>query len=210
MGSSFFAFLSRMKYINRWALMRNVFPENLSTHSFETAAIAHMLALIGNRRFDRRYDAERAAVLGLYHDMPEILTGDLPTPVKYYNEEIVKAYASVEQAAEKRLLESLPADLRADFEPLFAKTGADAPIAALVKAADKISAYIKCLEEKKAGNTEFIEAEDATRAAIEKMHLPEADVFLREFIPAYELTLDRLSGGAAAQADGKDGTNGSV
>lgn len=193
MPCSFFAFLSRMKYINRWALMRNVFDENLSVHSFETAAIAHMLSLIGNRRFSRQYDEGKAAILGLYHDMPEILTGDLPTPVKYYNPEIIQAYAAVEAEAKIRLLSSLPEDLRADFEPIFHRSEDDTRYAVLLKAADKLSAYIKCLEEKKAGNTEFIEAEKATLAAIHKLALPEAEVFLEEFIPAFELTLDGLS-----------------
>ena len=191
MSSTFFSFLARMKYVNRWALMRNTYEENLSTHSFEVAAIAHMLSLIGNRRFGKRYNAERAAVLGLYHDMPEILTGDLPTPVKYFNKEIVNAYAAVESAACARLLDALPADLRADFEPLFIKQEEDADLRRLVKAADKIAAYLKTLEERRAGNTEFLKAEESIRDMIAAMGVAEADVFMAEFIPAYEMTLDQ-------------------
>ncbi|MBQ6163058.1 MAG: 5'-deoxynucleotidase [Clostridia bacterium] len=193
MGSTFFSFLGRMKYINRWALMRNTFEENLSTHSFEVAAIAHMLALIANRRFGKQYNAERAAAIGLYHDMPEILTGDLPTPVKYFNKDIVSAYAAVESAACEKLLGALPEDLREDLSPMLIPQKEDAELRRLVKAADKISAYIKTIEERHAGNTEFLAAEKSTRERIEALELPEADVFLREFIPAFEMTLDQLS-----------------
>lgn len=193
MSSTFFAFLSRMKYINRWSLMRNTFPENLSSHSFEVAALSHMLALIGNRRFGKDYNSERAALLGLYHDMPEILTGDLPTPVKYYNPAILDAYAEVEQAAKNKLLSSLPVELQADFAPLFTANEADQDLYKLIKAADKICAYIKCLEERRAGNTEFCKAEESTKQAIENMDCPEAAVFMEEFIPAFALTLDQIS-----------------
>ncbi len=193
MSSTFFAFLTRMKYIDRWALMRNTFEENLSTHSFEVAAIAHILALIGNRRFGREYNADRAAVLGLYHDMPEILTGDLPTPVKYFNKDIISAYAAVESAACGKLLNALPEDLREELSPMLQAREEDAQLRRLVKAADKIAAYIKTIEERHAGNTEFRAAEKSTRAKIEAMALPEADAFLAEFIPAFEMTLDQIS-----------------
>lgn len=193
MSSTFFAFLSRMKYINRWSLMRNTFEENLSAHSFEVAAVAHMLALIGNRRFGCQYNCDRAAVLGLYHDMPEILTGDLPTPVKYYNPEIINAYSAVEKAACEKLIAALPQDFAGDIAPLFFPDEEDQPLRALVKAADKICAYIKCLEERKAGNTEFSRAEESIKQAIDSLPQPEVRVFMEEFVPAFELTLDQIS-----------------
>lgn len=193
MSSSFFAFIARMKYINRWALMRNTFDDNLSSHSFEVAAAAHMLSLIGNNRFGKNYNSDRAAVLGLYHDMPEILTGDMPTPVKYYNSEIIKAYEQVEKAACERLISSLPEELKSDLSGYLKKNYDDEQLYAIVKAADKICAYIKCLEERKAGNSEFVKAEETILNSINNMNLPEAKVFLEEFIPAFELTLDQLS-----------------
>ncbi len=192
MEKGFFAMASRMKYINRWALMRNEHSENLSEHSFEVAVIAHALAVIRNRRFGGNVNGERAALLGLYHDMPETLTGDMPTPVKYYSEEVRSAYKTVEENACKSLVEMLPEDFREDFSPcLIAKEG-DEELWKLVKAADKISALIKCLEEKKAGNSEFIKAGEGIEESIRKMGLPEAEVFIEEFLPAYEMTLDEL------------------
>ena len=192
MSYGFFAMASRMKYINRWALMRNEHSENLSEHSFEVAVIANALAVIGNKRFDKSYNCERAALLGLYHDMPETLTGDMPTPVKYYSEEVRAAYKTVEDNACKRLVEMLPEDFRNDFAPFLIADDADSDLWKLVKAADKISAYIKCLEEKKAGNTEFTKAGEGIKESVEKLELPEVRVFLEEFLPAYELTLDEL------------------
>ena len=189
---SFYAFLGRMKYINRWALMRNTFPDTLSQHSQEVAAVAYALAVIGNRRLDQSYDPDRACALGLFHDVPEILTGDMPTPVKYYDGNIKSAYDAVEYTASQRLLDCLPEDLKADFEPLLINDDKDASLRPLVKAADKISALIKCVEERKAGNTEFSKAEDSTRRAIARLNVPEADIFLDEFLPAFELTLDQL------------------
>ncbi len=193
MSSTFFAFLSRMKYIDRWSLMRNTVPENLSTHSFEVAALSHLLALIAKRRFGKQIDAERAAVLGLYHDMPEILTGDLPTPVKYYNPVIKKAYAEVEQAASLKLLDGLPQDLKEEMEPYFLSQKEDPQLHQLVKAADKLCAYIKCREERRAGNAEFSKAEESTKKALDKMKLAEVQIFLEEFLPAFDLTLDQIS-----------------
>ncbi len=188
----FFAMISRMKYIDRWALMRNEHSENLCEHSFEVATVAHALAVIGNRRFGKQYNTERTALLALYHDAPETLTGDMPTPVKYYNDEVRKAYKAVEEYACRSLLEMLPDDMRADYSPLLKPLPEDAPLWALVKAADKISALIKCLEEKKAGSGEFVKAAESTRAAIEALHVPEAEVYLAEMLPAYQLTLDEL------------------
>ncbi len=193
MSSYFYAFLSRMKYINRWALMRNTSEETLSQHSHEVAAVAYALCVIGNRRYGRQYNAERAALLGLYHDMPEILTGDMPTPVKYFNPEIKEAYKKVEDSASEKLLGTLPDDLREDFRFLFYKKDEDAELWKIVKAADKLSALIKCIEERKAGNLEFAKAEQSTRESILAMALPEAQDFIEEFLPGYELTLDQLT-----------------
>ena len=191
MNNSFFAMVSRMKYIDRWALMRNTEKESLDSHSKEVAVIAHALAVIGNKRFGKSYNADRAAVLGLYHDAHEIITGDMPTPVKYDNEVLTTAFKAVEEAANEKLASKLPEDLRDAFKALL--TGDDdEELKLLVKAADKLSALIKCIDERKAGNTEFKEAEEATRQRIIDADVPEANVFLNEFIPAYELTLDKL------------------
>lgn len=191
MEYSFFAMLSRMKYIDRWALMRNTESENLDSHSKEVAVIAHALAVIGNVRFNKNYNADRAAVLGLYHDAQEIITGDLPTPVKYHNEKILDAYKEIEASATERLVSMLPDDLKTEF--MSALTGdSDKDLLPLVKAADKLSALIKCIEERKAGNMEFKEAERSTRERIAELNSEEANVFLEEFIGAFELTLDQL------------------
>ena len=191
-ASRFFALFSRMKYINRWALMRNTAPESLSQHALEVAAFAHALAVLGNRRLGKNYNADRAALLGIYHDMPEIITGDMPTPVKYFSPDIRAAFGAVEKVSQQRLLGALPADLHADFAPLLTEDGEE-DLRALVKAADKISALVKCIEERKAGNTEFAGAEKATLEAIRKLGVPEAMLFLDEFLGAYENTLDELS-----------------
>lgn len=191
MNYSFFAMVSRMKYIDRWALMRNTESESLDSHSKEVAVIAHALAVIGNKRFGKNYNTDRAAVLGLYHDAHEIITGDMPTPVKYDNESITTAFKAIEDAANEKLLAKLPEDFRDDFRQLL--TGdEDAELMPLLKAADKLSALIKCIEERKAGNTEFREAEASTRKRIMESNVPEAEVFMDEFLPAYELTLDML------------------
>jgi len=189
MQSGFFAMLSRMKYISRWALMRNTERENLSEHSLETAVIAHALAVIGNTRFGRQVNPERVALLAVYHDVPEILTGDMPTPVKYYSSRIREAYGEVERTAGERMLAMLPEDIRESYRSLLVQEEGTAE-ARLVKAADKLSALIKCIEERKAGNLEFVCAERATEQSLRAMELPEAQVFLEEFIPAYSLTLD--------------------
>lgn len=191
---AFFAMLSRMKYINRWGLMRNTHSENIAEHSLEVAVIAHALALLRQKRSGTPCDAERAALLGLFHDTTEIITGDLPTPVKYHSGSIRAAYNEVEQRAGERLLAMLPEDLRADYAPLVHGNGeADAALMPLVKAADKLSALIKCIEERKTGNREFQSAEETIRQAILDMHLPEADAFLTEFIPAFRQTLDEYT-----------------
>ena len=179
--------MSRMKNIYRWGLMRNTRRENLSEHSLETAQIAHALALIGNKRLDKSYNANFAAVAAMYHDTPEIITGDMPTPVKYYNSEIKEVYKDIEKAAEKRLTDMLPEDFKEDFAALYSP---DKDTARLVKAADKLSALIKCIEELNMGNREFAVAEKTLRAAIEDLKCPEDDIFLKEFIPSFGLSLD--------------------
>ena len=191
MAGQFFALFSRMKNINRWALMRNTRPESLSQHTLEVAATAHALAVIGNRRLGKRYDAPMAALIGMYHDMPEIITGDMPTPVKYYNKKIRECYGEIEHAAQDALLETLPEDLREDYRPLLVpdETG---DLWKLVKAADKISALIKCKEEKQSGNREFEKAEQATLQALREMNCPEADIFIAEFMDSFELVLDSV------------------
>ncbi len=194
MGSNFFAMISRLKYINRWALMRNTHKENLSEHCMETAAVAHALAVIGNKRFAKSYNAERAALLGLYHDAPECLTGDMPTPVKYYNEEIRNAYAAVESNACTTLVNMLPEDMRSDFEPFFCPKEEDEELWKLVKAADKICALTKCIEEQKAGNSEFVKAAESVKKSVESLGIPEAQEFVKEFLKGYEITLDEIRG----------------
>ncbi len=191
--SVFFAFLSRMKYINRWALMRNTNAESLSQHSHEVAAISHVLAAIGVKRYGKNLNPERAALLGLYHDMSEILTGDMPTPVKYFNPEIKSAYKKVEKSARERLFNTLPEDLRSEFNFIVNDDEEDTELLKIVKAADKLSALIKCIEERKAGNGEFIKAEQSTRKALDDLNVKEAFDFIDEFLPSYELTLDQLN-----------------
>lgn len=197
MEYNFFATISRMKYIDRWALMRNSRNETLSEHSLEVAMIAHALAVIGNVRYDRNLDENSAALIGLYHDSSEIITGDMPTPVKYYNPEIKEAYKEVEKIAEYKLLQKLPSDLRPAFEKIYKtdNSAEDHYLRHLVKAADKISAYIKCIEEEKAGNTEFKTAKESIGKSLDKLseELPEVKDFVNEFLPPYGKTLDELS-----------------
>ena len=187
---SFFAMMSRLKYINRWALMRNSREENLSEHSLEVAMISHVLCVIGNKRFGKKLNADRAALIGLYHDATEIITGDMPTPVKYFNSSIKSVYKEIEHTACGKLLSILPEDLREEYEEIFEPSNEYNYEKKLVKAADKLSAYIKCLEEKKAGNNEFLQAEKATFKAVQELNLEEAEVFINEFLPAYMRTLD--------------------
>ena len=197
MEYNFFATISRMKYINRWALMRNSRDENLSEHSLEVAMIGHALCVIGNVRYGKELNADRAALIGLYHDSSEIITGDMPTPVKYYNPDIRDAYKQVETIAEYKLLEKLPADLRPAFLEIYKTDNSadDKYMRRLVKAADKLSAYIKCIEEEKAGNTEFSTAKQTIEKSLDKLknELPEVKDFIEEFLPAYGKTLDELS-----------------
>ncbi|MFA9380057.1 MAG: 5'-deoxynucleotidase [Acetanaerobacterium sp.] len=193
MRTGFFAMLSRMKYINRWGLMRNSRAESLSEHTLDVAMIAHALAVIRNRRFGGRADPAQVALLALYHDAHEIITGDLPTPVKYLNDEIRGAYKNVEHHAAHRLLAMLPDDMQGDYTSLLLPGDDSGEALELVKAADKLSALIKCMEEECSGNGEFKTAKEATLKALAKLNLPEAQVFLEQFIPAYECTLDELN-----------------
>ena len=193
MANEFFAFVSRMKYINRWALMRNTEEESLTQHSYEVAVIAHALALISNKRLGTNYDANKVALIGLYHDSTEILTGDMPTPVKYYSEEIRESFRKVEDVAVSKLLLKLPEDLRSEYEDILIKKDEDLELWKLNKAADKISALIKCIEEEKAGNSEFALAKESTLRAIHEMDWNPAEIFLEELLQSYSLTLDEMS-----------------
>lgn len=185
---SFYALVSRMKNIDRWALMRNFSRENVQEHSHMVAVIAHALALIRKDVFGKPCDADKAAAAALYHDASEIFTGDMPTPIKYHDDEITEAYKRIEKASEERLVASLPEALRPSYEALLAPEGLED----IIKAADRLSAYIKCIEELKAGNGEFRMAAEQTKNRIKAMNLPEADYFMENFIPAFELTLDEL------------------
>lgn len=193
MKYNFFAMHSRMKYINRWSLMRNTQSENLCEHSNDVAAIAHALAVIRNKRFGGNVNAERAAVLGLYHDMPEIITGDMPTPVKYYSSEMRSQFAEIENNAVNKILSMLPDDMKEEYESLFFPVKEDEELHKIVKAADKISALIKCIQEIAGGNNEFVKAYQSTLNSIEQMDLPEAKLFLDEYIDAFSLSLDELT-----------------
>ena len=187
----FFAYLSRMQYINRWGLMRNTFQENVQEHSHMVAVLAHALAVIRRDVFGGTADPGLAAMAALYHDAPEILTGDLPTPIKYYDPKIRDAYRKVEEFSAGKLLDTLPDALRPAFAPLL-REDYDPDTKALVKAADKLSAHIKCLEELKAGNTEFQQAARQTLEALKGYGLPEVDYFLTHFLPTFGMTLDEM------------------
>ena len=191
MKSHFFAYVSRMRFIQRWALMRNTGAENVQEHSHQVAVLAHALAVIRNEKFGGQVDPGQVAVVALYHDASEILTGDMPTPVKYFNPEIRTAYKQVEAMAEQRLVELLPEEFRGVYGPIV--SNADPEIGKLVKAADKLSAHIKCVEELKAGNLEFREAAEQTRKELESYDLPEVGYFLETFLDSFSLTLDQLN-----------------
>ena len=185
--------LSRMKYIDRWALMRNSYTENISEHSLEVSILAHAMCVIGNKRLGKQLNAEKAVLVALYHDASEIITGDMPTPIKYLNKDIKGAFKDIEAKANRRLLDLLPEDLRPDYEEIFFPNESLKYEMKLVKAADKLSALIKCIEEEKTGNTEFKSAGRTLEASIKEMQLEEADIFMKEFLPSYRLTLDELN-----------------
>ena len=197
MSYSYFALLSRMKYINRWALMRNAREENLSEHCLEVSILTHALCVIGNKKWNKNLSVEKAVLRALYHDAAEILTGDMPTPVKYRKEELKTAYKKVEKEAEERLLSTLPQYLTEEFgKVFFPKDYATLSYEnKLIKAADKLSALIKCEEELRAGNQEFSTAAMSTRKKVEEMaeELPELKCFIEDFLPEYGKTLDELT-----------------
>ena len=191
MSENFFAYISRMRYIGRWSLMRNSLPENIQEHSHMVAVLAHALGVIRRDVLGVPCDPNEAAAVALYHDSSEILTGDLPTPIKYHSADIRDAYKQVEELASRKLLDTLPPALRPAYEELLVGRTQER-LHDLVKAADKLSAYIKCIEERKAGNDEFLSAEKQTRRILEESGMPEVDYFLAHFVPAFELTLDEL------------------
>lgn len=193
MQNSFFALIFRQKYIKRWGLMRNVSNDTLAEHSAQVAMLAHALALIGNKRLGKNYDLGAVAVAALYHDGTEVYTGDMPTPVKYNSPELRQSYKLIEEQAALTLLSHLPEDLREDYAPLL-KEDLPEDVHRIVKAADKLAAYIKCVEEVKFGNTEFVDAKKTTFDALKERSLPELEIFLEEFLPTFELTLDEMQG----------------
>lgn len=193
MAFPFFALLSRMRYIQRWGLMRNTFQENIQEHSHMVAVLAHGLAMIDRELCSGDADPDRCAAAALFHDAPEILTGDLPTPIKYANDDIRTAYRQVEEVSARKLLSMLPPEVQAGYEPLLLET--DDAVRQIVKAADKLSAYIKCVEELKAGNQEFATAAAQTREALEQMDLPCLRYFMEHCLPSFAETLDQLQGG---------------
>ncbi|MDO4830502.1 MAG: 5'-deoxynucleotidase [Clostridia bacterium] len=191
MSYHFYAMMSRMKYINRWGLMNNTKNENISEHSQQVAIIAHCLVLIHNKRFGGSLDADRVVVLAIFHDATEIITGDMPTPIKYYNPDIIEAYKRIEDIAADRLVSLLPDDFKADFEKIIKiNDETDAELKKYVKAADKFSALIKCIDEIRMGNDEFAKAKESIETIIHDMNMPEAEVFEKEFLPSFYLPLD--------------------
>ena len=192
MEHHFFAYISRMKFIQRWGLMRNTMPENDMEHALQTGLIAHAMAVMGNRRYGRNYQPEYVLALAVYHDSCEVITGDLPTPIKHHNPAIKQEYNKLEDVAAQRLLGMLPPDLRDYYDPLIAHDEST-PEWRLVKAADRICAYIKCLEEKKAGNLEFEQARRTVKKSIDQIDLPEVQDFMCECMPGFSLTLDEIS-----------------
>ncbi len=191
MNYSFFAFISRMKHIDRWALMRNSDRENVQEHSHMVAVLAHALAVIRRDVYKKEADPNAAASVALFHDAPEILTGDMPTPVKYFNPDIQAAYKQVEKIAGQRLISTLPEIMQEEYTSLI--DDENNPQRDIIKAADKLAAYIKCLEELRAGNEEFRSAAIQTRNKLYSLKMPEVDYFLEHFISAFELTLDELN-----------------
>lgn len=189
MNNGFFAMLFRMKYIKRWGIMNSLIPDYLSSHSIEVGFLAHALAMIGNKFFGKNYDCDRITVKAIYHDVPEIFTGDIPTPVKYYSGETKSAYSAVEVASIHKLTEMLPEEFRPDYSELFEHNGDEKR---LIKAADRITAYIKCLQESNYGNREFEIAGERLLAAIKEMNCEEADYFLEHFLEPYCLPIDSI------------------
>jgi len=190
------AYMARLKLIRRWSLMRSALPENDAEHSLQTAMMAHALAVLGRDRYGRDVNPEHVLALAVYHDATEVLTGDLPTPVKYHSGELRRAYGQVEELAARRLLGMLPEEMRGEYEPYLCQEQDYAH--RLVKAADKLSAYVKCLEEKRANNPEFEAAGENLRQSLEAMDMPEVRDFMNEFVPSFLLSLDDMNGGQEA------------
>lgn len=193
-ASHFFAYISRLRWIKRWGLMRNAIEENVATHSWEVATIAHALALIRNRRFGGSVNADRIAAAALYHDATEVITGDMPTPVKYHSKVMREAFGDIEHKAESELLALLPEELREDFSPYVRESQLEESEKQLIKAADRLSAWLKCRAELRAGNPEFAPAERQIRERLEEENLREVQYFLDVFAPGYDQPLDNLLG----------------
>lgn len=191
--SHFFAYLSRLKLIHRWPLMRNVRTENVSEHSLQVAMVAHALAVIKNRKFDGNVNAERIALLAMYHDAGEVLTGDLPTPVKYFNSQIAHEYKAIEKIAQQKIIEMVPEELRDIWDPLIDEAQYSADEKSIVKQADTLCAYLKCLEELSAGNNEFFLAKTRLEKTLAERHSDEMAYFMAIFVPSFHLSLDEIS-----------------
>lgn len=192
MSNSFFALAFRQKYITRWGLMRNVRGESLSEHACDVAILTHALCTIGNTYYGKSYDTGRALSYALFHDLPEVFTGDMPTPVKYYSETTRESYKKVEKQAISTLISKLPDELKEEYSDILNFEENDRELAHLVKCADKLSALIKCIEEENSGNREFKNARAATEKSLEKMSCPELDYFMREVLPSFDMTLDEM------------------
>lgn len=190
--SHFFALLARMKFIRRWSLMRNTQEENIQEHALQTAMIAYHLCVLSNLHFGGQTDPRQAAVLAMYHDAAEIFTGDMPTPVKYFNEKMRRTYGDVEQMAREKLVQTLPPELQAWYEPLLCHAEED-PVWPFVKAADTLSAYLKCRQELAAGNREFADAYSSLKERLEQLHMPEVEMFLTDYGPSFSLSLDEIN-----------------
>lgn len=191
--SHFFAYLSRMKLINRWPLMRNVQTENISEHSLQVAFVAHALALIKNKKFAGNVNPERIALIAMFHDAGEVLTGDLPTPIKYYNPEIAREYKKIEKIAEQKLVGMLPPEFQDDYRMLIDSDSLQPEEQHIVKQADALCAYLKCIEELSAGNNEFKLAKKRLKKTLRDRHSEEMDYFMNVFVPSFHLSLDEIS-----------------
>ena len=194
MSSSFFALVFRQKYIKRWGLMRNVADETLSEHANDVAVLTHALAVIGNTYYGKSYDVGRAVVCALFHDLPEVFTGDMPTPVKYFNDDTKENYKKVEEQAISMLLSKLPQELRPVYGQIL-HYESDEQLRTLIKCADKLSALIKCMEEERSGNREFVNAKAATLRSLAAMECPELRFFMENVLPAFDMTLDEMQDG---------------
>lgn len=191
--SHFFAYMSRMKFIQRWGLMRNTLPENIQEHSLQVAMVSHMLAVVRNKKFGGDVDISRVVLLAMYHDCSEVITGDLATPIKCFNPQIHEAYKEIEDLAADRILKMIPPDFQDEYHGLFFAEDQDEELKKIVKAADKLCAYLKCLEELQAGNSGFMKAERTIMASLMKMNMPEVTYFVETFTPSFSLTLDELN-----------------